>query len=213
MEALLTVYSGDSLRCAQAVLNAVGALRGTETQLQFEDKQLYDATELHPMDRSALANGWMRWLKECVLRKQELERLEYLKWLREQREVSIKGKVESLESSGAWLYHSLLIPLIRYEIQQGENEKPLAESLNFSKITRMVVEGQMDNALESLWELVAADKRYRHCEHDMVHLLSEFRHYEEKERKGLLDHETIRVARNQIRDSLLSTIRELQEIV
>lgn len=172
-----------------------------DTSLVMEDGREVATPKLHPIDKDSLRHSLNSFLKEIALRKREIEHLEYDKWLREKREEAIRGIIDSGKNSPAQLYHELVLPVIREEIKDAENQKPKTE--NFKKdITKLVLNGQLDTALEMCME--HASEHFPDHVKETIHLISEFRHYESQERKKLLDQEAVSRARAHIRDSVLS---------
>ncbi len=168
--------------------------------------------DVHPVDRSSLISQWRKWLKECRLRKQELPTIEFAQWLRQQRESTITGMVEAMEHSPAHLFYEEILPIIRVELQQAENQKPDhadAETLK-PKVLDLVKKGQLKAAVELVSEFVNEQQEWAHHRDDLVHIQSELAHQNESERKGLLPLEYSRRARNQLLHALLGIMDDLQ---
>ncbi|RMG21385.1 MAG: hypothetical protein D6730_18360 [Bacteroidetes bacterium] len=151
------------------------------------------------------------WLRECAIRKQDLKRNEYLAWLQQVREQSFKGYAQSEAGSPAHAYHHFRLKLIRQEMQEAESETevPLEKHRIRKNVMRHIMEGRLEMALKQTYHFLEKQKELEAFQYELIHLLSEFNHYEEKERKGMLKHEQLSLARNRIRNALLHIIKEI----
>ncbi|MDX2284419.1 MAG: hypothetical protein NW241_09665 [Bacteroidia bacterium] len=156
---------------------------------------------------------WHAWVRECALRKRELSRPEYIKWLRDKREESIKGAAGATDDSPAGRYHLGLLPLIRQEILESDAASPDqpgdAESIA-REASHLIMEGKLGAALKMAHTFFEQHSQYRDQQFETVHLLSEFNLYEEKERSGVMNHESLTAARSHIRNALLGLLKELK---
>ena len=168
--------------------------------LNMEDGREVNTPKLHPIDKDGLRNSLGKFLKEINLRKKEIEPLIYAKWLMEKREEAIVGIVESHTNSPAQLYHEMVLPVLREEIREAEFQKPQSDNLK-KEITKLILNGQLDASLEMCMKYVT-EHAPDHV-NEVIHMMSELRHYESQERKKLLDQETVSRARAQIRDAVL----------
>ncbi|MEZ4686342.1 MAG: hypothetical protein R3B47_09820 [Bacteroidia bacterium] len=168
--------------------------------LKMEDGREVNTPKLHPIDKDGLRYSLQKFLKEINLRKKEIEPLIYAKWLMEKREEAIVGIVESNSNIPSQLFHELILPVLREEIREAEFHKPQSENLK-KDITKLILNGQLDAALEMCMEYVS--EHAPDHSNEVIHLMSELRHYESQERKKLLDQETVSRARAQIRDAVL----------
>lgn len=154
----------------------------------------------------------MDWVKELVLRKRETERLEYINWLKRNREESITSMAYKMtEDSPAYAFHDFRLKVIRHEVHEAETEvreEPNQEKLK-EEVMRLVIAGKLESALQYTYEFLSKSEEYEDFEFELIHHLSEFNQYEEKERKGVLDQAQISLARNNILNSLLSIIKEI----
>lgn len=166
---------------------------------------------IHPVEKDTLIIQWKNWLKECGLRKQELDELEYSEWLREEREATIEGLVNSYESSPAHLYRELLLPIIRAELDELEHGVPDSKDLEHirSQVLGLVKKGRIGNALELVSKFIESEETLAHRLNDVIHLQSELSHLNNSERRGLLSLESSRTARNQVLKALLAILDEL----
>lgn len=198
------LYSGDSLQLILHLRQIIG--EGPESEVFVNGSR-----NIHPMEKDTLPIQWRNWLKECGLRKQELEDLEYGQWLREEREKTIEGLVSAHESSPAHLFHELLLPLIRAEINDLEHGMPDSNDVRNIRIQvlELVKKGRIGDALELVTSFIEAEKTLGHRLHDVIHLQSELAHLNNSERKGLLSLESSRTARNQVLNALLGILDEL----
>lgn len=198
------LFSGDSLQLILQLQQIIG--EGPQSGIFSQEGR-----DIHPMDKDILLTQWKSWLKECGLRKQELEDLEYGQWLREEREKTIEGLVNSNESSPAHLFQELLLPLIRSEINELEHSIPDAKDVRNirSQVLELVKKGRIGDALEMVTVFIESDKTLGHRLHDIIHLQSELSHLNNSERKGLLSLESSRTARNQVLNALLAILDEL----
>ncbi|MEM6264389.1 MAG: hypothetical protein AAGI38_17880 [Bacteroidota bacterium] len=206
----VSYFEGSSNELAKQLYEAAKYIQEGH-RLSLSDGLDIDSEKFHPVDRGIMANNWVKWLKAAGLRRRELEPLAYLKWLRSEQEKSIQGMVDSADNSPAFLGYAALLPLIREEIvqlQSGKYEQPDRTKLK-QEVNRMILDGKLESALETTFEVVQSDSGLSHYETDLIHLISEFRYYEEKERRGVLDQENIRIARNKTRDTLLALIKEI----
>lgn len=171
-----------------------------DNPLIMEDGREVATPKLHPIDKDGLRRNLNSFIKEIGLRKREIEPLAYAEWLRKKREEAIRGIIDSGKNSPAQLLYELVLPVIREEIKDADNQKPQTD--NFKKdITKLVLNGQLDTALEMCMEH-ASEHSPDHVK-ETIHLISEFRHYESQERKKLLDQEAVSRARAHIRDAVL----------
>lgn len=195
------LFSQDSEVEIQKIHLAISILKENGA-LVMEDGEKISADKLHPIDRDQLAYNLKSFLKETGLRKRELEAITYAKWLRDKREEAIQGIVSSNEHSPAHLLYEFVLPVLRVELLdvEKEDDQPKKESLK-KDVMDLVIDGKMNAALQLL--LNFANQHAKDFQHDAIHLVSEFRHYETHERKGSLDHNTISTARAQIRDKAL----------
>lgn len=179
---------------------------GSESKIFTEEGR-----NIHPMEKDALLIQWKNWLKECGLRKQELDELEYGQWLREEREDTIEGLVNSYESSQAHLFRELLLPIIRSELDELEHGVPDSNDVIHirSKVLELVKKGRIGNALELVSNFIESEEALAHRLHDVIHLQSELSHLNNSERRGLLSLESSRTARNQVLNALLAILDEL----
>ena len=187
----------------------------TEVVEQGEEGPVFTgrSPDIHPIDRTSLVNQWRKWLKECGLRKQELPAVEYVQWLRKEREACIKGMVDSPEKSPSHLYFEQILPIVREEIRQAEGAKTQlssGESLR-KQVLELVKKGQLEVALELVCDFVDAHKDLHHYQDEMIHLQSELAHQNDSERKGLLPLEYSRRARNQLLHALLGILDDIDQ--
>lgn len=198
------LYSGDSLRLILDLRDLIKD--GADAEIFSEESR-----NIHPMERSSLRNQWHSWLKECGLRKQELEEVEYNQWLRAEREKTIEGLVGALESSAAHLFHEVLLPIIRAEIDDLEHGMPTADDGNTirKQVIDLVKKGRLGDALELVTTFIESNDTVTYRLNEILHLQSELSHLNNSERKGLLPLDDSRVARNKILNALLEILDEL----
>lgn len=198
------LFSGDSLQLILQLrqIIEVGPESGLFTQ---------GGRNIHPIEKDSLLIRWKNWLKECGLRKQELEDLEYGQWLREERENTIEGLVNTIESAPAHLYHEFLLPIIRAEIKDLEHGMPDPDDVRNirSQVLDLVRKGRIGDGLELVTSFIESEQTLGHRLHDVIHLQSELSHLNNSERKGLLSLESSRTARNQVLNALLAILDEL----
>ncbi len=207
MQADHALFSGESLRLVQGLRSRMELLETGRSE------GIEAIANPHPQDLAMLVSRWRKWLKECGLRRQEFERLEYLVWLREEREKTIRGMVDNPSSSPVHAFYEELLPIIRAEISQEEHQKPShTDILQLRKqVMDLVKHGRLVEAVELLDEYLEQKQGpdLRHRKMELIHLQSELAHFNQSERKGILPFETIRTGRNQLLHSLLGILDEL----
>lgn len=198
------LFSGESLELILQLRQIIKG--GAESEIFTEEGR-----NIHPMEKDTLIIQWKNWLKECGLRKQELDELEYSQWLREEREATIEGLVNSYESSQAHLYRELLLPIIRAELDELEHGVPDSKDVEHirGQVLELVKKGRIGNALELVSKFIESEKTLAHRLNEVIHLQSELAHLNNSERKGLLSLESSRTARNQVLNALLGILNEL----
>jgi hypothetical protein len=164
--------------------------------LVMEDGREVMTPKLHPIDKDGLRHNLKSFLKE-------IEALVHEKWLMDKREEAIRGIIDSGKNSPAQLLYELVLPVIREEIKAATHHKQQSDDFK-ADITKLIINGQLETAAEVCMEHVTKQAP-RHL-NDAIHLISELRHYESQERKGLLDQSAVSRARAQIRQSLLELI-------
>ncbi len=184
-------------------------MRGEETVLP--SGKVLSARETSGLPE--LPEAWRRWGKELKLRKTELERLEYLVWLRAEREKAIQGMVQSGDQAPAHLLYESILPLIREEIRQAEGanaaEQPGKTQLRPEAMS-LIRRGHLPEALALVEQFVLANAELAQWQDELIHLQSELAHLNESERKGLLPFDTIRTGRNQLLHALMGILDDIE---